>query len=149
MWREIDNATLYFLISSKNLKWKQRFHTDTFWNYLLLNMVGLNIKEGTRQRQGTLMSNHCLISHCWYDVEKLTVPGSISLKAQHKVFVKEMKGKSVTFCFLKLKVKEIENISKIIGEGLLFRGEFRSLFSKLMFTHSAYCWSRSHGVVET
>ena len=67
------------------------------------------------------------------------MPGSISLKAQHKVFVKEMKEKSVTFCFLKLKVKEIENISKIIGEGLLFRGEFRSLFSKLMFTHSAYC----------
>ena len=45
------------------------------------------------------------------------MPGSISLKAQHKVFVKEMKEKSVTFCFLKLKVKEIENISKIIGKG--------------------------------
>ena len=50
---EMDNATSYFLISSKNLKWKQNFHTDTFWNYLLLNMaIRLNIKEGTRQRQG-------------------------------------------------------------------------------------------------
>ena len=31
----IDNATSYFLISSKNLRWKQNFHTDTFWNYIL------------------------------------------------------------------------------------------------------------------
>ena len=49
LWREIDNATSYFLITSKNLKWKQNFHNDTFWNYILLNMViwgGLNIKDG-------------------------------------------------------------------------------------------------------
>ena len=26
-------------------------------------LVGLNIKDGTRQRQGALMSNHCQISH--------------------------------------------------------------------------------------
>ena len=39
LWREIDNATPYFSISSKYLKWKQHFHSDTFWNYLLLNMA--------------------------------------------------------------------------------------------------------------
>ena len=52
---EIDNATSYFLISSKNLKWKQNFHNDTFWNYLLLNMViwwGLNIKDGGGSGKG-------------------------------------------------------------------------------------------------
>ena len=27
-------------------------------------LMWLNIKEGTRQRQGALMSNHCLLSHC-------------------------------------------------------------------------------------
>ena len=26
-------------------------------------LVGLNIKDGTRQRQGALTSNHCLISY--------------------------------------------------------------------------------------
>ena len=60
-----------------------------------------------------------------------------------------MKEKSVTFCFLKSKAKEKGNFSKIIGEGGLFCGEFRSLLSKLMFTHSASCWSCSHGVVGT
>ena len=48
-------------------------------------LVGLNIKDGARQGQGALMSNHCLRGHCWYDVEKLTVPGSSYLKAQLKV----------------------------------------------------------------
>ena len=37
-------------------------------------LVGLNIKEGTRQRQGET-----------YNVEKLTVSGSSNLKVQHKV----------------------------------------------------------------
>ena len=60
-----------------------------------------------------------------------------------------MKEKSVTFCFLKLKAKEKANFSKIIGEGWLFCGKFRSLLSKLMFYHSCSCRSRSHGVVET
>ena len=135
LWHEIDNTTSYFLISSKNMKWKQHFHIDTFWSYLLLNMAvfwGLNIKEGMRQRRGALMSNHFLIGHRWYDMEKLTVPGSSNLKAQHKVL-----------CY-----RDERKISKIIGGGWLFRGKCRSLLSKLMFTHSAFCWSRSHGAVE-
>ena len=48
-----------------------------------------------------------------------------------------MKDKSVTFCFLKLKAKEKAIFSKIIWGRRLFCGKFRSLISKLMFTHSA------------
>ena len=54
LWHEIDNATSYFLISTKNLKCKQD-----------LVFGGLNIKEGTRKRQGVLLSNHCIIGHRW------------------------------------------------------------------------------------
>ena len=50
-----------------------------------------------------------------------------------------MKEKSVTFCLLKLKGKEKENFSKAIWRGWLLYGEFRSLLSKLMFTHAASC----------
>ena len=61
-----------------------------------------------------------------------------------------MKEKSVIFCFLKLKPKEeIGNFSNMTEGGWLFCEEFRSLFfSKLMFTYSASCWSRNHGLAE-
>ena len=54
-----------------------------------------------------LMRNLCLISYLWYDVEKLTVPGSSNLnssfKGHSKTFcVKKMEEKCVTFCFIKL-----------------------------------------------
>ena len=67
------------------------------------------------------------------------MPGSSNPKAQQNsnFCVKEMKEKSVTFCFLKLKTKEEANIPKIIKGRENFCGEFRSLLSKLMFTHSA------------
>ena len=67
------------------------------------------------------------------------MPGSSNPKAQQNsnFCVKEMKEKSVTFCFLKLKTKEEANIPKIIKGRGNFCGEFRSLLSKLMFTHSA------------
>ena len=67
------------------------------------------------------------------------MPGSSNLKAQQNsnFCVKEMKEKSVTFCFLKLETKEEANIPKIIKERGNFCGEFRSALSKLMFTHSA------------
>ena len=50
-----------------------------------------------------------LISHRWYDVEKLTVPGSRNLnlsfsEAQKKGFFQKMKEKYVTFCFINLNV---------------------------------------------
>ena len=53
-------------------------------------LVGLHIKEVKKQRRGrALMSN--LVSHRWYDMEKLTVPGSSNLNltfsgAQKKTF---------------------------------------------------------------
>ena len=56
-----------------------------------------------------------------------------------------MDEKSVTFCFLKLEAKEKVNFSKIIGGRWHFCGEFRSPLSKLMSTHSIFCWSRSMG----
>ena len=67
------------------------------------------------------------------------MPGSSNPKAQQNsnFCVKEMKEKSVTFCFLKLKTKEEANIPKIIKGRGNFCGEFRSPLSKLMFTHSA------------
>ena len=50
---------------------------------LLLNMaVWLGyIWNGEKAEAGggALMDNLCLISHRWYDVEKLTVPGSSNL----------------------------------------------------------------------
>ena len=56
--------------------------------------MGPNIKEGTRQSQEALMSNNCLINHCWYNVEKLTVSDSSNLKAQHKVLCKRDERKT-------------------------------------------------------
>ena len=79
--------------------------------------MGPNIEEGARQRQGTLMRNHCLVSHR-YDVEKFTVPGSSNFCG--KFCVEEMKEKSVAFCFLKLKAKKKANFFKIIGENMTF-----------------------------
>ena len=95
-----------------------------------------------------LMSNLCLISHYWYNVEKLTVHGSSNLnfKGHSKKFcVKKMKEKWVTFCFIKLNAKASPKSS---GEGWLFCTENRSLLSKLIFTHIVSCWSRSHEIVE-
>ena len=66
-----------------NLKSKQHFHTNASWNYLILNMAvwwgSQGGEEAEAGREEALMSNICLISHHWYDVEKLTVPGSSTL----------------------------------------------------------------------
>ena len=67
----------------QNLKWKKHFYTSTSWNYLILNMAVWWSIQGREEaevgREEVLMSNICLISHHWYDVEKLTVPGSSTL----------------------------------------------------------------------
>ena len=61
----------------KNLKWKQHFYTTASWNYLILNMVVWWGSQGGEETEAeALMNNICLISHHWYDVENLTVPGS-------------------------------------------------------------------------
>ena len=49
------NVTSYFLISSKNLKWKQYFHSDRFRNYQLLNIAawsGLISRRGEVEARG-------------------------------------------------------------------------------------------------
>ena len=51
---------------------------------------------------------------------------------------KEINEKSVAFFFFKLKAMKKANFFKIIGGRRLFCGECRSLFAKLMFTHSAH-----------
>ena len=90
-------------------------------------LVGLNIKEGMRQRQGALMSNHRLISQHWHNAGKLTVPGSSNLNSTAQIFVLKRWKKNVTFCLLKLKVKEKGNFFKIIGGRVTF--PWRSLVS--------------------
>ena len=57
-----------------------------------------------------------LVSHHWWDVEKVTVPGSSNLNLsfsgvqKEKFFVKKMKEKRVTFCFIKLNANRFLNI---------------------------------------
>ena len=108
----------FFNISSKDLKWNQHFYTDTFWNYLLLNMSVWwgcisRMRRGGAGR-GSLMSNLCLISHLWYDVEKLTVSGSrIKLKVSRgttKRFVLKRWKKNVLHLVLL-------NLIQLSGEG--------------------------------
>ena len=144
----------FFNISSKNLKWKKHFNTDTFWNYVLEcgRLLGLHMKEGKRQRQkGALMSNLCLIIHRWYDVEKLTVPGSSNInlsfsRGQQKACVKKMKEKCVTFCFIKLNAKVSPKWS---GEELLLLcRSYVSSFKVNIYYHIVSCWSHSHEIVE-
>ena len=109
---------------------------------------GYTIRRGDAEARG-IDEKPLSDKHHWFNVEKPTVSGSSNLKTQHQVYVKTMKETSVTFCFLKSKAKEKASFSKIIGEWWLLCGEFRSLLSKLMFTHSASYWSHSHGIVET
>ena len=78
------------------LKWKQHFHTITFHELPTLEygcLMELNTKKGTRQRQGTLVTNHCLICHCLYDEEELTVPGSSNFMAHQKVLCERYERK--------------------------------------------------------
>ena len=71
-------------------------------------LIRLNIKKEIRQMQGALMSNHCLISHRWYNVEELSShrkdsrrellnkkklkqlkPESLNLPASVKIYINE------------------------------------------------------------
>ena len=105
---------------------------------------GETYSDGIAVAVDTMWRNLQWWNHCrrWYDVEKPTVMESLSpLIRWHstKFCVKEMKEKSVTFCFLKSKAKKKTNFLKSFGAGWLFSGEFRSFLSKLMFTHSVSC----------
>ena len=114
MWREIHNATFYILtFLVRSLKWKQYFCTNTCWNNLLLNMavrLGCILRDGRGTRkEGALISNLYLISHQWYHVEKLTVPGSSNLNLFFmgiaKRFVLKRWKKNVLHFFIKFNEK--------------------------------------------
>ena len=103
-------------------------------------LIELNIKKGTRERQGKLMSNQCLICHCRYDVEELPMPGSSNLMAEHKVLYYKYQGKIryVLFSSIKSKRKSkfLQN-HRGTGEGAggLFCGKIRFLLPKIILTH--------------
>ena len=114
----------------------------------------LNIKEGTRKMQRALMSNHCLLSHCWYAMEKLTVAGSSNLKAQcTKICLKKMKEKPVLFTKGKSKFLQnqrgegdfsVENLglffqsSGNIKQEITIRNWTHKLPHKLVFPYERY-----------
>ena len=77
LWREIDNVTFYFLIFLVKI-WRTAFPCQCILELSTFEygcLIELQIKEGME----TLMSNFCLISHCCYIVEKLTVLDSSNL----------------------------------------------------------------------
>ena len=84
---KLMTSLLIFLISSKNLKWKQDFHTADYGitNFWILLFGGAKYQRGKEAETRGTKSNHYLINHNWYHVEKLAVFSSSNLKAQHKV----------------------------------------------------------------
>ena len=82
----------YISFKSNNkqaLKWRKNLKTAFLYQCILELpyfeygcLVGKSSQGGEETEAGreeALMSNICLISHHWYDVEKLTVPGSSTL----------------------------------------------------------------------
>ena len=70
LWRKIDDFSSYFIFLVKI--WNENsisisIHSDITYFWIWLFGVA-NIQEGTIQRPGALMSKHCLLSHCWYDM---------------------------------------------------------------------------------
>ena len=78
-------------------------------------LMELIIKKETKERQGTLMSNQCLICLCYTMWGNLQCVAVVISWHSTMFYVRNMKEKSVTFFFLKLKAKEKANFSKIIG----------------------------------
>ena len=123
LWHEIDNSRSYFLIFSKYSKWKQDYHTDTFWNYLVLDTeVWLSyISRWGRDRD----NEHWWATIVWWataDTMRRNLQYLAVVIQRHNInfCVKEMKEKSSTFCLPKLKAKKKANFSKIIGGWVTF-----------------------------
>ena len=115
-----DNVNFSFLISPVKIWSKRSISILMYPGIMYLNMAvcwGWTWRRGRgRGGEEALMSNLYLISHRWYDVEKLTVPGSGNLNlsflaGQQKICVKKIKEKSVTFCFIKLNAKVSPRLS--------------------------------------
>ena len=95
LWREIDKATSYLLIFIVKI-WNENsisipIHSGIIYFWIWL--IGRSTYQGGEEAEtdsGALMKKFYLISHRWYDVEKLSVPGSSNLNlsfsgAQQKV----------------------------------------------------------------
>ena len=115
-----DNVNFSFLVSPVKIWSKRSISIPIHPGIMYLNVAvcwGWIWRRGRgRGGEGALMSSLCLISHRWYDVEKLTVPGSSNLNlsfsgGQQKVSVKKIKEKCVTFCFIKLNAKVSPKLS--------------------------------------
>ena len=124
-WREIDNATFYFLIflleilSENSISIPIHPEMIYFWIWLFGGAACQGIGRGG---EWALMSNLCLISHRWHDVEKLTVPGSSNLNlsfsgAQQNVLCQKDERKMWYILFYQSKCK---GFSKIIGGRVTF-----------------------------
>ena len=90
LWREIDNGTFYILLflvkvwCGNIISLPIHLGTIDFW---ISWFGGTAYQEGEEIEagRGTLISNLCLISHRWYDVEKLTVLGNSNLNLTFSV----------------------------------------------------------------
>ena len=84
LWREINNATFYFLIFLVKI-WNENsisipMHPGII--YFWIRLFGGATYQGVKKVEagsGALMGNVCLKSHRWYDVEKLAIPSSSNL----------------------------------------------------------------------
>ena len=135
MWREIDNAT-FLNISSKCLKWKQLFNTDTSWNYLLSDMAvcwGCISRRGSGRRGGRGTDEQPLSGSC-----------NLNFKLLKRFVLRWWKKNVLHFVLLIL----MQRFLQIHREGWLFRKEVRSLHSKLIFTLFASYWNRIYAIVE-
>ena len=128
LWRNIYNSTYYFSIVLVKI-WSH-FYPETSWKYLLLKMVVswgcISRRVRNKGEEGQLMSNLCLTSRCWCDMEKIKVPSSSNLNvsfsgAQQKFLLKRWKKNILHFVFLFFKIK-CKGFSKIIGGRMSFLG---------------------------
>ena len=118
LWRQIHNAT--FLISSKNLKRKQNFHTITFWNYLLLNMAVWWGRSRARRHWWATIVWKATVDTMWKNSQCLAVVIEGTSQSFLLKRLKRWTKKSITFCFLKLEAKEKASFSKFIQGRVIF-----------------------------
>ena len=85
LWREMNNASFYFLIflvkiwNESSISIPIHFGIIYLWLWLFGGATYYQGGEEAEVGNEELISNLCLTSHRWYDVEKLTVPGSSNL----------------------------------------------------------------------
>ena len=84
LWREIMLVFIFLIFLVKiwnesNISIPIYFEISCLWLWLFGEATYYQGGEEAEVGNEELISNLCLISHRWYDVEKLTVPGSSNL----------------------------------------------------------------------